>query len=437
MLSDHERRLARLAVERRYLTGSQLEASFSHRRAASDSSLDRILVEHGYLTEPELRELVRLSQGAPIRPPFFAEILRERGLATESQVEEALQVKFKLARQNVHRYVGEILVERRVITSDQVSQVLAQQGKVSLQCAACGYRFNALQGASYECPECGRALGAPGDGARVERYGPCTPREEIGRGPASVVHRARHARLGHDVALKVVRMDAIPREVRDKYLFQARRTMALVHPNLARTLDANLQGDLVWIARELVDGLPLHDHVLGSLRLPVEEAIATLKQTAAALGAAHGRGIVHGNLKAHNVLVTETREVKVTDFGLASIEDASLARVTAPERRRHAATPPSDLYGAGILWYFMLSGQWPFEGASPEAIRDLHHQARPEPLSRFVADLPPGAEAIFTKLTFREPSLRYRHAAALMEDLDRLENGRPTLAQKELDRSTS
>ncbi len=428
MLSDHERRLATLAVEQRYLTGAQLEACFAHKRA-SPSSLDRIHVEQGYLTESEIRELVRLSEAAPRRAPLFAEILRERGLATEEQIEEALLAKLELAERNVHRYLGEILVDRRVISTDHVSQVLAQQGKVCLQCAACGYRFNALHGAGYECPECGRAIAAT---ARIQRYGPCTPRDEIGRGPAGTVHRARHERLGHDVALKVVRLGALPRELRDNYLFQARRAMALAHPNVARTYDANLQGDAIWIATELVDSLPLYDHVVSSLRLELEEAVAILKQVAAALGAGHSRGIVHANLKPQNVLVTEMREVKVTDFGLASGEDANLARVLAPERRRHAATPPGDLYSAGVLWYLMLSGRWPFDAPSPAETRELHGLAHPEPLSRHVPDLSPGAEAIFTKLTFREPSLRYRHAAALMEDLDRLENGQPTLAQREL-----
>jgi predicted RNA-binding Zn-ribbon protein involved in translation (DUF1610 family) len=448
MVSDHERRLAELAVEKRYLTAGQLEECF-RRKQVSPAPLEHILVQCGYLTTAEVGELLRFAHNVP-PARLFAEILRERGLATAEQIEQALAAKRELARRNVHRYLGEILVERRVLSPEQVSQILAQQGKVPLECSACGYRFNALHGAGYECPECGRAIDRAA-GPAPRRHGACVLGEEIGHGPAGAVYRAFHERLRQDVALKVVAPDVLGRERRDRYLFQARRSMALAHPNVARVLEAWAQEGRLFVASEYVESVPLFDHVIGSLRLPLEDAVGILKQAAAAVGAAHARGMSHGNLKAHNVLVTETREVKVTDFGLAldaSLDRpgrpsagapgaalargaASLAPYLAPERWKYGPTPPADLYACGILWYFMLTGSFPFEAGTPEEIRLLHHSARSPSLRRAVPDLPRGAEAIFVKLTYKEPSLRYRHAAALMEDLDRLENGEPTLAERE------
>jgi len=427
MLSDHERYLAKLAVENRYLTAGQLEDCFTRKRT-SRAPLEQILVEDGYLTSGEVGELLRLTHNVP-RARLFAEILCERGLATSEQIEQALEAKRELATRNVHRYLGEILVERRVLSRDQVVQVLEQQGKVHLECGCCGYRFNATHGAGYECPECCRRID-PASGSNPVRHGVCVLRGEIGRGPLGTVHRAYHERLRQEVALKIVSADLLGRDPRDRYLFQARRVMGLTHPNVAHVIEAWTQGPRIFVASDYVEAVPLFDHVVGSVRLPLEEAAGTLKQVAAALGAAHARGLSHGNLKATNVLVNEMREVKVTDFGLAW-GTASLAPYLAPERWKYGPTPPADLYACGVLWYFMLTGRLPYQGTLSDDIRSLHESARLPSLSRAVPDVPPDADAVLAKLLAKEPSVRYRHASALMEDLDRLENHARTVSQND------
>lgn len=438
MLSDRERRLARLAVDKGYLTGNQLSDCFEHLRNGS-VGLEQYLADRGYLTLDELVELrAEADRPPPLRPPLFAEIVRQRGFATDAQVEDALRTKNQLAGSNIHRYVGEILVERQILSASQVSQILEQQGKVHLQCTACGYRFNALHGTGYACPECDRPIGStPPTGLSAPGcVGAYRLGDEVGRGPAGTVYRAVHQKNGREVALKRIPAGPLIRTVRDTFLFQTRRMMAVRHPNVAGILEAGLHGDEIIIVSDFVEGLPLHDHVVGNVRLPLEEAIGILKQVAAGLGGAAARGIVHGNLKAHNVILNELREVRLTDFGLALGESGELVHYASPERSRHGATPPGDLYACGILFYFMLAGAPPHSG-SPEEIRNARVSTLPVPLSRRVPELPSAVDAIFSKLTYKEPTLRYRTGAALLADLDHLENGHVTQAERELGSRTS
>jgi DNA-directed RNA polymerase subunit RPC12/RpoP len=426
MLSESERRLARIAVQRKYLTGTQLCVCIESRRGSS-ISLDRIFVERGFLTPQEAEELLRLTNEATTSSPPFGELLIQRGLASDTQVLDAYAAKTQLATQNIHRYLGEILVERQVISPAHVRELLAQQGKRIVDCTGCGYRFNALHDDGYECPECGLRLEPPPPTL------PLTLREEVGSGPNGTVHRAFHETLHQEVALKVLKADHPPGDL-------VRRAMTVLHPNLARTLRIATWNGSPCIVSEFVEGIPLYDHVVGNVRLALEDAIPILKQVGAALAAAHARGVVHGNLKARNILVLESREVKITDPGLAPARSdafsADLHLYLAPERHRSEPSPAADLYACGVLWYFMLSGGQPFAAPTAAEIRRRHEEGRAVPLSSRVPGLPRGVDAVFTKLTFRDPVFRYKNATALLNDLDRLDNGDVPAAERELKKAT-
>ena len=332
-MSERDRRLSILALDHRYLTRSQLDECAA-RTVALGASLEQILLERGYLTPGEIHELGRLAAA----PPRFAEIVRERGLASDSQVLDALRQKENLAAVNVHRPLGRILVEREVLSDSQVDEVLAEQTRR-----------------------------AP------DRRGPYLLGEPLPRGSSGVVRRAAHDASRREAVVKTVpgAVDALPR------LLRARR---LDHPNLARILDAGADGDVLWVASEYVEGLPLYDHVVGSIRLPIEEAVATLKQIAAAVGAAHRAGLAHGSLTPRNVMITEMREVRLTDLAL----------------RPGDAT--EDLRHCGALWAFLLEGE----------------QAGPRP--RFL-----GLPKIAAEIHARASGGHYLGIADLAADLDRLD----------------
>jgi hypothetical protein len=435
MLSESERRLARVAVQKRYLTGTQLCVCIESRRA-SDVPLDRVFVEQGFLTPQEADELLHLSEDATPSAPAFGELLIQRGLASDTQVLEAYAAKTQLATENIHRYLGEILVERQVISPTHVAELLAHQGKRVVDCEGCGYRFNAPHGQGYECPECARRIETPPVRLPAPAPPPSLPltiREEIGSGPNGTVSRAFHETLRQDVAIKVFRDGRTPGPLVPK-------AMTVLHPNVARVLRVSTWNGAPCIVSEFVDGIPLYDHVVGNVRLAPEDAIPILKQIVAALGSAHARGLAHGNLKARNVLVLESREVKLTDFGLAPARtepcSADLQLYLAPERLREEPSPAADFYACGVLWYFLLTGSQPYAGSSVAEIRRKHEEGRPTLLRTRLPELPRGFDAVFTKLTYREPMLRYSSAAQLLEDLDRLENGDAPVAERELRKAT-
>src|SRR6185436_19752931 len=136
--------------------------------------------------------------------------------------------KARLATQNIHRFLGEILVERQIISAGQVTELLAQQGKHPIECRGCGYRFNAPHDQGYACPECGAALGQLEEITPVSPL-PLTVREEVGSGPAGTVLRAFDETLRQEIALKILKPDRIPGDL-------ARRAAEIRHPNVARTL---------------------------------------------------------------------------------------------------------------------------------------------------------------------------------------------------------
>ena len=216
------------------------------------------------------------------------------------------------------------------------------------------------------------------------RIGPYDVGEEVGRGGMGVVYAARDARLGRDVALKMLPA-AYSRDARarERLAREARAAAALAHPSIA-TIYAleEIDGDL-FIASELVRGSTLRA-VLGSGPLEPARLIDVLTQIADALDAAHRHGIVHRDLKPENVLVTADGRVKVVDFGIArsiaSMDDQQVALTLtgtqlgtpgymAPEQLRgRTVDPRADVFAFGVMAYELATGSHPFGGSDPASL---------------------------------------------------------------------
>lgn len=291
MLSDRDRRLAVVALDHRFVTREQLDEC-RQRVLVLGASLEQILLERGLVSPLQLLELDRLASA----PPRFAEIARERGLASESQIVEALTLKERLAAVDVHRPVGRILVESAVLSETQVDDILAEQTRRG------------------------------GDRRSLYRLG-----EELGRTPRARTHRAVDGVGGREIVFK-----RIFGRARD--LDTALKLKAVAHPNLSRVRDAGADGADLWVVADFVEGLPLYDHVVGSIRLPLDEATGILKQVVAGLGALHAAGRAHGRLVPSNVMLTEMREARLCDGGI------------------WPGTPAEDLRACAELWTFMTGG---------------------------------------------------------------------------------
>jgi DNA-binding beta-propeller fold protein YncE/predicted Ser/Thr protein kinase len=246
------------------------------------------------------------------------------------------------------------------------------------------------------------AIGSTLAGYRIESL--------LARGGMGVVYRATQVALDRPVALKVIARELAGREgFRERFLRESRLAAKLDHPNVVPVYDAREEDGELIVAMRLVEGGDLRDLIQREGPLPPERAIALLAQVAAALDAAHAAGIVHRDVKPHNVLV-EGERAYLSDFGLAKAIEGTGAggsasivgtvEYMAPEQwRGEAVGPAADVYSLGCVLYEALTGIAPY--ARKEA------DAEPE--------LPPGIAAAIERAVARDPADRFPTAGALIE----------------------
>jgi serine/threonine-protein kinase len=279
---------------------------------------------------------------------------------------------------------------------------------------------------------------APTDetGEVVQIYGSCTVLEPMARGPSGTVYRAVHGDTGEKVALKLIPANALNRPFLRAFSRNLQLALGLSHPRAARVFDAGVQGTTLYVATELLGGPTLLEIVRENGPLVAERASALLAQVAGALRAAHGIGLIHGNLKPENVFLSGKLDVKVTDFGLGRADAGFLAQHAdkagtlvyslAPEQWSRETVPASDFYACGVLWYYMLTGKYPFEGRSYQEIRRKHERTEPPAPSAAHRGVPSSADALARKLLEKDPARRLASADGLLQALQAFDSRKPT-----------
>jgi serine/threonine-protein kinase len=250
--------------------------------------------------------------------------------------------------------------------------------------------------------------------------------ERLGHGGMSDVFRARDLMLERYVAIKVLSEqysndDAFQKRFRQ----EARAAANLSHPNIVTVHDFGLDQGQLFIVMEHVPGKDLKTLLRQRGRFSVEEAIPLIVQACAGIGYAHRAGLVHCDIKPHNMIVTPDARLKVTDFGIARALSTILPDERAdvvwgspqyfsPEQAvGEAPSPASDVYSLGVVLYEVLTGALPFTAPSSEELALLHLQADPIPPSEYVPDIPKQLEEIVLKVLSKEPAARYRTADQL------------------------
>ena len=257
---------------------------------------------------------------------------------------------------------------------------------------------------------------------------------EIGRGAMGVVYEARDPVLDRTVALKVIKPAAEADELKayeDRFLVEAKIAAQIQHPGIVVVHDVGRDeaSGTFFIALELLRG-----ETLGELarKGPVDwpRVMRIVAQVARALGHAHGKGIVHRDIKPANVIVLPTGEAKVTDFGIAQLENAH-QRLTstgefigtplysAPEQARvEDVDGRADVFSLGSVAYTLLSGRPPFQAPTIPGIVHRVVYEEPEPLSLLVQDLPESVERVLARAMAKDPEARYQTAEAFAEDAE-------------------
>ncbi len=250
--------------------------------------------------------------------------------------------------------------------------------------------------------------------------------ERLGTGGMADVYRARDVVLDRNVAIKVLRKDySDNEEFQSQFRLEARSAANLSHPNIVTVHDFGFADGLLYIVMEHIPGKDLKQLIRDRGRFSIEDGIPLIVQACKGIGYAHRAGLVHCDIKPHNMLVSKDGRLKVTDFGiaraLATIAPGEKSDIVwgsplyfAPEQAAgEPPTPASDVYSLGVVMYELLSGTTPFTASTADELARLHISARPIPISEYIPDIPSALEEIVMKVLAKEPSARYRTADQL------------------------
>lgn len=255
-------------------------------------------------------------------------------------------------------------------------------------------------------------------------------KELVGQGGMADVYLAYDDILNREVAVKILRSSLTGDPIYiTRFHREARAAAALCHRNIVEIYDVGEEDDLYYIVMEYVRGQTLKELINKRGALHYVEAVDIMKQVVSATALAHSMGIVHRDLKPQNILVTDSGIVKIADFGIASIQ--SLSQVTqtdtimgslhylAPEiARGEKATPQSDIYALGVVFYELLRGDVPFNGESPVNIALKHMRDEIPSVRDYNPAIPQSVENIIIKATAKNTNNRYQCADDMLDDLE-------------------
>jgi serine/threonine protein kinase/WD40 repeat protein len=377
---------------------------FAPRRAELQEVLRRIDAQLAVELPPAARSQAT-ARPADSQPPApepqplasaaqLQDVLRQQKLLTTAQLAELS----KAGRDTNPRALAKRLLERNWLTPYQVNQL--------------------LQGRGHELA-----------------MGPYVLLERLGEGGAGQVFKARHQKLERVAALKVIRKELLAdAEILSRFYREIQVLSQLDHPNVVHAYDAGPAGATHFLAMEYVEGTDLGRLVKQGGRLPVEQACAYIRQAALGLQHAHERGLVHRDIKPHNLIMSvHDGLIKVADLGLARLpravtEDAALTAGTltphnsvlmgtadylAPEQALdfHAADIRADIYSLGCTFYYLLTGQPPFVGGNLAQKLAKHLHAEPPAIEQLRPDLPALLPPLVRKMLAKRPEDRYQTPA--------------------------
>src|SRR5215212_9503370 len=259
-------------------------------------------------------------------------------------------------------------------------------------------------------------------------------RRRLGSGGMADVYLAEDQELGRRVALKMLNdRHASDEQFVERFRREAQSAAGLNHPNIVSIFDRGHAEGTYYIAMEFLDGRTLKELLVRNGPTPVPIAIDYARQILGALAFAHRNGIVHRDIKPHNVLVGPDGRLKVTDFGIARSGASQMTEVgsiigtaqyLSPEQARGAAVDDrSDLYSTGIVLYEMLTGQVPFNGTTALEIAMKHLSTIPEPPSKLRPEIPHDLDLVVLRALAKAAGDRYATAEELDADLARVARG--------------
>jgi len=268
--------------------------------------------------------------------------------------------------------------------------------------------------------------------------------EKLGEGGMGVVYKAEDTKLDRIVALKFLPPNLTTNDTdKARFIQEAKAAAAINHPNICTIYDIQEHDNQQFIVMEYVEGRTLREEIPlpasqdpplskgDSGGLVLEKAIDYATQIAEALKAAHEKGIVHRDIKSENIMVTETGQIKVMDFGLAKLRgSAKLTKTTSTAGTLSYSSPEqiqgqevdgrSDIFSFGVVLYEMLSGELPFKGEYESAVMYSILNEEPRTVSEFRKELPKDLVAVINKCLQKEPKSRFNNLSEVLDILNKV-----------------
>jgi len=254
--------------------------------------------------------------------------------------------------------------------------------------------------------------------------------EILGTGGMAVVYKARDNRLNRLVALKILKEDlALDSDFRRRFKTESQAVAMLSSPNIVAVYDVGESDGVEYIVMELIEGITLKQYMNRKGKLNWKESLHFATQIAKALSHAHSRGIIHRDIKPHNIMILKDGSVKVADFGIARLQGNKSSTLTqealgsvhyiSPEQAKGAQVDArSDIYSVGVVLYEMLTSRLPFEGDNAVSVAIQHISSVPLSPREINYEIPPGLESITMKAMNPDPNLRYQTADEMLRDFE-------------------
>ena len=256
-------------------------------------------------------------------------------------------------------------------------------------------------------------------------------RELIGVGGMANVYHCYDTIDAREVAIKILKDEFLNNEdfIR-RFKNESKAIAVLNHPNIVRVYDVSFGDMIQYIVMEYIDGITLKEYIDMQKVLDWKETVHLTTQILKALQHAHENGIVHRDIKPHNIMLLQDGTIKVTDFGIARFSSNATRTMTeqaigsvhyiAPEQARGEKTDgKTDIYSVGVMMYEMLTGTLPFDGDSAVSVALMQLQAKPKRPREINPDIPEGLEEITMKAMQKDPEDRYHSAVEMLSDIER------------------